>query len=250
MWNEAGATVALVLQPHFWQTWWFKLAGLAAVGLVPVALYRVRVKRLRAIEKLRIQIAADLHDDVGARLTKVAMVTESLDRTTPENDGSKSYIRNISQTTREIVQAMDEIVWTINPKNDTLENLASYLFRYAQDFFQNSGVRCRMDLPADLPEQPLSTQQRHNLFMAIKEALNNVLKHARAREVRLSLAVSGERLTISIADDGCGFAPDRIDSSGNGLNNMRQRLARIGGRLVLESRPGAGTQIKMEADAK
>jgi ligand-binding sensor domain-containing protein/signal transduction histidine kinase len=250
VWNEDGTAIALALQPHLWQTWWFKLAGLAAVALVPVALYRLRVKRLRALEQLRIQIAADLHDDVGARLTKVAMVTEALDRTTPESDGSKPHIRNISQTTREIVQAMDEIVWTINPQNDTLENLASYLFQHAQDFFQHTGVRCRLDLPADLPELPLSTQQRHNLFMAVKEALNNVLKHAHAREVRLGLAVAGDRLTITVADDGCGFSPDQVDGSGNGLNNMRQRLERIGGRLTLDSRPGAGTRITLEAVAR
>ena len=250
VWNDTGATLALILQPHFWETWWFRFAVLAAAGFLLAMVYRVRVQRLRAIENLRIQIAADLHDDVGARLTKVAMVTESLDRTTPETDGTKTHIRNISRTTREIVQAMDEIVWTINPKNDTLENLASYVFRHAEEFFQNSGVRCRMDLPTTLPAHHLSTQQRHNLFLAIKEALNNVLKHASASEVRLGLAVSSDRLTISIVDDGCGFVPDQVGAGGNGLSNMRQRLERIGGRLVLSSRPGAGTSITMEADIK
>src|SRR5207302_1273551 len=158
---------------------------------------------------LRVQIGADLHDDVGARLTKVAMVTELVNRETSEADHSKGHIRNIAQTTREIIQAMDEIVWTINPKNDTLDNLANYVFQYAQEYFQHSGVRCRVDLPAGLPDRPISTEERHNLFMAIKEALNNVLKHSQATEVRLSLTLNDGKITIVINDNGRGFSVDK-----------------------------------------
>jgi signal transduction histidine kinase len=142
---------------------------------------------------------------------------------------------------------MDEIVWTINPKNDTLDHLANYILQYAQEYFQNTGVRCCLDLPARLPERPLSTAERHNLFMAVKEALNNVLKHASATEVRIGLALTDGKLAITIADNGCGFLPDQARSSGNGLANMKQRLKRIGGQLVLETEPGVGTRIKMEA---
>jgi signal transduction histidine kinase len=247
VWNESGAVLAFVFQPHYWETWWFKVGLLAAGALLLTALYQARVRRLREIEELRVQIAADLHDDVGARLTKVAMVTELVDRETPESDRSKPSIRNISKTTREVIQAMDEIVWTINPKNDSLENLANYIFHYAQDYFQNSGVRCRMDVPARLPDHPMSTQQRHNLFMAVKEALNNVLKHAHATEVRIGVALNDSRLSISVADDGCGFSTDQPHPAGDGLENMKQRLERIGGQLRLESRPGGGgTRIQME----
>lgn len=250
VWNATGATILLIYEPHFWQTLWFKLAIFAAAALLLTAFYRARVKRLRAIENLRVQIAADLHDDVGSRLTKVAMVTEHVDAETPAHDRNKPLIRNIAGTTREIIQAMDEIVWTINPKNDTLENLANYIFQYAQDFFQNSSVRCRMDLPARLPELTLSTQARHNLFMAVKEALNNVLKHSHATEVRISLVSAGGKLIITVADNGRGFATNPVPDSGNGLANMRQRLERIGGRLSLESRPGQGTEIEMEAEGE
>jgi signal transduction histidine kinase len=250
VWNEAGATLAFVFEPHFWQTWWFKFTIGGTLALILLALYRYRVARLREIENLRIQIAADLHDDVGARLTKVAMVSEQADREISDTDRVKPHIRNISSTTREIVQAMDEIVWTINPKNDTLENLANYIFQYAQDYFQHSGVRCRLDLPARLPELPLSTAERHNLFMAVKEALNNVIKHAGATEVRISLAVTDTKLTITIIDNGRGFVPDAPHAAGNGLDNMKQRLERIGGRLRLESKPGDGTTVRMEANGK
>ena len=248
VWNDTGATLSLLFVPHYWQTWWFKpLLGVAA-ALVLTLLYRSRVTRLRGIERLRIQIAANLHDDVGARLTKVAMVTELVDRETQDSHPTKPHIRNIFSTIREITQAMDEIVWTINPKNDTLDNLANYIFQYAQDYFQDTGVSCRLDVPAQLPDRPLSTEVRHNLFMAVKEALNNALKHAEASEVRIGLSVTDGQMAITITDNGRGFRIDQATSKGNGLENMKQRLAQIGGRLVLETTPGSGTRIRLEAE--
>jgi ligand-binding sensor domain-containing protein/two-component sensor histidine kinase len=246
VWNEAGIVLPFVLLPHFWQTWWFKLTIPVALGLVLFAWYRFRMAQLREIERLRIQIAADLHDDVGARLTKVAMVTEFMERETAPTDKSKPHVENIAKTTREVIQAMDEIVWTINPKNDTLDNLANYIFQYAQEYFQNTGVRCRMDLPPQLPNYPLSTEERHNLFMAVKETLNNVLKHAHATEVRISLAIEDRALRIVVTDNGCGFATNGSQNGGDGLNNMKERLARIGGRLDLQSNQNSGTRVEME----
>jgi ligand-binding sensor domain-containing protein/signal transduction histidine kinase len=247
VWNEAAAPLPLVFLPHVWQTLWFKAAIPVAAGLLFWGWYQARVSRLKAIERLRVQIAADLHDDVGSRLTKVAMLTELVERQTPDQHENKPQIQKIAGTTREVIQAMDEIVWTINPNNDTLDNLANYIFQYTQEYFQNTGVRCRFHLPVRLPDLPLSTEERHNLFMAFKEALNNILKHAEATEVRVELAIEGEKLQISIVDNGCGFIQNGSPTSGNGLNNMKRRLGRIGGRLKLESQPGSGTKIEMEA---
>jgi ligand-binding sensor domain-containing protein/two-component sensor histidine kinase len=250
VWNETGATLSLIFAPHYWQTWWYKLALGGAATLLLTLLYRLRVTRLRALERLRIQIAANLHDDVGARLTKVAMVTELVNRETADSHPNKPHIRNIRNTVREITQAMDEIVWTINPKNDTLDHLANYIFQYAQEYFQDTGVSCRLDVPAQLPDRPLSTEARHNLFMAVKEALNNTLKHAQATEVQISLGLADGRMTIAITDNGSGFSPSQVRTKGNGLENMKQRLGQIGGRFVLESQPGGGTSIKLEAEVK
>jgi signal transduction histidine kinase len=248
VWNEEGASLPLIFLPHFWQTWWFKAAVPAGLALLLWTWYHLRVSRMQEIERLRVQIAADLHDDVGSRLTKVAMVTELVDRQMPPEDRSKPQIEKIASTTREVIQAMDEIVWTINPKNDTLDNLANYIFQYAQEYFQNTAVRCRLDLPVRLPDLPLSTEERHNLFMAFKEALNNVLKHAGATEVRVGLVVNGDRLMISVSDNGCGFNGNgSASSTGNGLTNMKNRLTQIGGVLSLESTPGTGTKVEMEA---
>jgi ligand-binding sensor domain-containing protein/signal transduction histidine kinase len=247
VWNETGATLSLKFLPHYWQTWWFKVALAAAAVALLGQLYRSRVKRLREIEQLRIQIAANLHDDVGARLTKVGMLTELVDRETQEGSPNKPHVRNIFKTVREITRAMDEIVWTINPKNDTLDNLANYIFQYAQEYFQDTGVSCRLDVPAQLPDRTVSTEARHNLFMAVKEALNNALKHSAATEVRLGLGVADGRMTITITDNGRGFSVGGAHGKGNGLYNMTRRLEQIGGRLFLESAPGRGTSIRMEA---
>jgi len=249
VWNEVGTTVPFLLLPHFWQTWWFRPSLLAAGVALLTLLYRLRVARLRELERLRVEIAANLHDDVGARLTKVAMITELVDHETSPRERSKPHIQALARTTREVIRAMDEIVWTINPKNDTLENLANYVFHHAQEYFQNTNVRCRLDMPAQLPEWPISTEMRHNLFMAVKEALNNVLKHAAATEVRITLAVSPSHLTLTIIDNGHGFVPDQARPAGKGWRHMKTRLEKLGGRLTLESKPGAGTTIRMEAPA-
>ncbi|MEI2722865.1 MAG: two-component regulator propeller domain-containing protein [Verrucomicrobiota bacterium] len=246
VWNETGATLPLLVLPQFWQTWSFKLALLAVPALVLAWAYQTRVRRLREIEQLRIRIASDLHDDVGSRLTKVAMITEQVERETDAN-AARPHIHMIARTTRDITRAMDEIVWTINPKNDTLDHLANYIFHYAQEYFQNTGVRCRLDLPSSLPEHTLPTEYRHNLFMAVKEALQNILKHAGAAEARIRLAVTGNQLTIVITDNGRGFAADRAHPGGDGLVNMRARLLRIGGSLRIESTPGHDTTITLEA---
>ncbi|MFO1487056.1 MAG: two-component regulator propeller domain-containing protein [Verrucomicrobiota bacterium] len=246
VWNVTAATLTLEVLPHYWQTWWFKLTIVTAGLLVLAFLYRARLARMREIEGLRIRIASDLHDDVGSRLTKVAMVTESLNEQTPAAHPGKGHIQNIVSTVHDITLAMDEIVWTINPRNDTLDNLANYIFHYAQDYFQNTGVRCRLDLPPELPDHAMSTEERHNLFMAVKEALNNILKHAGATEVRIGLVLEGGVLRLSIADNGRGLEINPARPPGDGLTNMKQRLRQIGGRLNIESHPGRGTALVLE----
>ena len=250
VWNETGASLLLLLSPHFWQTWWFKVSIGMSCALVLFGLYQARMARLRELERLRVEIAANLHDDVGARLTKVAMITELVDRQIAETEHAKPHVRAIAGTTREIIQAMDEIVWTINPKNDTLENLANYIFRYAQEYFQHTPVRCRLDLPAQLPELAISTELRHHVFMVVKEVLNNILKHAAASEARISLAVDDRTMCISIADNGRGFDPVNARGKGEGLRNMKTRLAQLGGKLILESSPGKGTIVRLQVDAR
>jgi len=141
---------------------------------------------------------------------------------------------------------MDEIVWAVNPKNDTLKEMADYLVFYAEDFLRPSEISCCLDVPLNLPGIPVAAEVRHNLFMVVKEALNNAVKHAAARQISFRLEYTQNKLTVEIAHNGRGFRPDEITVVGNGLENMRRRMSAIGGEFDLQSGPGQGTTVKLQ----
>lgn len=264
VWNETGAHLAFVVQPHFWQTLGFRIA-LGTLALIVVAggvwfetrrrLHRKleRAERQRAIERERARIAKDIHDDLGASLTRITMLCQTARADLHRPDQAAEDLDRIYGTARELTRALDEIVWAVNPHHDTLDSLANYLGRFAQDYLRVAGLRCRLDIPVHLPPWPLTAEVRHNLFLAFKEALNNVLKHAAATEVRLTLALAPDSFRLTVEDDGRGFVPaevspdsvaepDRV-GAGNGLANMRRRLEEIRGRCEIHSQPGAGTRV-------
>jgi signal transduction histidine kinase/ligand-binding sensor domain-containing protein len=261
VWNNTGAEFAFDLLPYFWQTSWFAiLSGALIVASVGFGVHldaRRRMhrrletlERQRAVERERARIARDIHDDLGARLTRISLLSDGIPTNTIHPPQAGDALKRIFNTSRESVQALDEIVWAVNPRFDTLESLASYLGNFAQDILETAAIRCRLDMPVHLPVRALTTEVRHNVFLAFKEALNNVLKHAAATEVRVSLALESDALVLSIEDNGKGFnlatpASARGDSdTGCGLNNMRQRLAEIGGRCEIQTAPGAGAKVR------
>jgi signal transduction histidine kinase/ligand-binding sensor domain-containing protein len=263
IWNDTGASLAFIVLPHFWQTWWFRaltiaVIAVAAGGAVWFEMSRrvrrrlERLERQHAVERERARIAQDIHDDLGASLTCITMLSQSA-REEPQNPGEiASNLNRIYGTARELTRSMDEIVWAVNPRHDTLDSLASYLSRFAQEFLQTANIRCRLDVPVQFPPLPLTAEVRHNLFLALKEALHNVVKHAAALEVRVSLLLQAAVLTLTIEDDGRGFDvnahldPNRV-AEGDGLANMRRRLAEVGGVCEIISSPGQGTKVKFTA---
>jgi signal transduction histidine kinase len=148
---------------------------------------------------------------------------------------------------------MDEIVWVVNPRNDTLENLVAYLGHYAVEYFQNTKIELEIRLPQDIPHCPLLSEMRHNLFLTFEEALNNVLKHSAATKVKVEMTISADECEVKITDNGKGFEvpvssgnlPPHAGRGGNGLKNMHQRLMDIGGECLVASRPGNGTTVTM-----
>lgn len=138
---------------------------------------------------------------------------------------------------------MDEVVWAINPRNDTLEGFLTYFGKFAQDYLTRADLRCRWNVPPEVPEVPLSADMRHSLYLACKEALHNIVKHARASEVSVSLELTQAGFTLAIEDNGLGFAAGAPPARGNGLANMRQRLNELQGRCCIESEPGRGTRV-------
>src|SRR6185369_5295792 len=175
-------------------------------------------------------------------LTKIMLLTSSAMRAGFEPEKKDEQLRQISATTRQVADALDEIVWAVNPRNDTLTELLDYVAQFAGEFLQSTGIRCRMDLPLHPPVRNLPTEVRHNLFLATKEALNNVVRHARATEVKLMIRMGGHGLEIRIEDNGRGFDAPPDEAGADGLRNMRQRVQEIGGTCRIEGSPAAGTR--------
>ena len=256
VWNQKGAGLAFRVQPYFWQTGWFLglstlLAAAAVAGSVRLVLMRrmrLRLERLRqmhAVERERTRIARDIHDDLGAGLTRISLLSSLAERALPDPQRTVEHLANVSNAVREITRSLDEVVWAVEPGNDTLDHLATYLCHYAEEFLQEASVRCRLKVPSILPAVALASDWRHDLFLAVKEALNNVAKHAGATSASLSLSFAERRLAITIEDDGRGF--DAAGTArGRGLGNMRRRVEELGGRFVLESWPGRGTRVIMD----
>ncbi len=254
VWNEDGASLAVVVEPFFWQRWWFRPAALAIFTALVFAiaryisfrLLRLKLQRLEqqaALDKERARIARDIHDDLGGRLTEVELLLESAMRTPPQKLNGQIY--RISATVRQAGESLDEIVWAVNPRHDTLPRLLDYLGQYAMEFLQTANIRCRVDFPDDPPSQAVPPEVRHNLFLSVKEALNNVGRHSQATELWLRVSLPKGELKIVIEDNGKGFDGAPKDADDDGLRNMQRRMVEIGGRFEIETRPGAGTRISL-----
>jgi len=264
VWNQTGASLGFEVLPHFWQTTWFQVFGGVATALGAGAVVwfdtrrrmrrRIeRAERQRDIERERARIAQDIHDDLGAQLTRITMMSESARSDVGNRERISAGLERIYGTARELTRSMDEIVWAVSPRHDTLEGLGAYLEKFAQDWLAGVGIRCRLDLPLQFPEWRLTSEVRHNIFLAFKEALHNAVKHSGASEVLIRLTVKEKSLELAVEDNGRGFAAGERATdvppaqgrvaSGNGLENMRRRLEAIGGICKIQSAPGAGTKV-------
>ncbi len=254
LWNEAGAGIPLVIRPFFWQTWLFQGAmALVLVIVIAVAVRAVerwkararleRVERQHAVERERTRIARDIHDDIGANLTQIVFLSQRADGARHDPQEAERWLRRIPSTARRTIQSLDEIVWAINPTHDSLESLANYLSQFAPEYLALAGVRCLLDVPTVLPTAVLSAEVRHNLVLSTREAVQNIVTHAAATEATIRLELDDRELRVTIADNGRGIAQPPSGNEGNGFNNIRRRLADIGGRAEINSRPGAGTTV-------
>jgi signal transduction histidine kinase len=258
IWSDQVLAVPFEVMPAYWQTAWFRLAvllvfaGAVAGGVRYYYLRKLRRKvqklaQAHAIEQERMRIARDIHDDLGARLTQVALLGEMASSESGLTKQLGDRLEKIAHGSREAIRSLEEIVWAVNPSKDSLPQFVDYLSHHANGFFRGSTTRCRQDLPLIIPDFPLATDVRHHLFLACKEALNNVFKHAQAKVVWLRLNLDGADLGITIEDDGQGFSPRGAGSGsavgGNGLVNMKNRIETIGGHCEVDSGPGRGTRV-------
>jgi ligand-binding sensor domain-containing protein/signal transduction histidine kinase len=255
LWHEIAQPLTVRVVPRLWERGWVK-ASAGLLVFITLALtvrqmergkLRRRLQELeaqRALEKERRRIAQDLHDDIGAHLTRLNLDCELAGRETIPATDPRSHLAGITRKVNQLIRAMDEIVWTINPRHDSVSSLASYLQHFSSEFFESSDIRCRADVQTGLPAATLGAPARHNLLLAIKEACNNVAKHSGATEIWLTLRCCERTLAVTVEDDGRGFDPAQVGSARNGLANMQDRLKEVGGGCVVESQPGKGCRVR------
>jgi signal transduction histidine kinase len=201
-----------------------------------------RIESQRALEQERLRIAHDIHDDLGARVTQISLVSAMAQNSSAISVAARSDFARISQMARDTVSALYETVWAVNPENDNLDALGNYLCQMVHQLCEQAQLSCRLRVPELARDVQVASQLRHNVILAVKEAINNIIKHARATEVVFQVTFERNVLTISIHDDGSGFNLAKT-ATGNGLSNMKQRLQTLGGRCDIESAAQKGTTV-------
>ncbi len=258
VWSDVRS-VAFIISPPFWKTWWFISLVILAFAILFFSIVKyiaqrnlkekiLRLEKEQAIEKERNRIARDMHDDLGSGLTKIAILSEVAKTQLQQPDKARLQLENISVSSRELVDNMQDIIWVLNPKNDTLESLASYVREYALKFFEPFQSGVQFNYPDNIPVVTLTEEQRRNIFLVIKESFNNIAKHAWCNTVKLQLQKKNNSIIFIIGDDGKGFDVASTRVFGNGLQNMRTRMLQVNGTYDITSSPGKGTVTKISIE--
>lgn len=256
--SAASLAVPFTIRPPFWEQPWFwplvATSGLAVIAAFGVSQARKRLRRrLRALQVQqmladdRARIARDMHDDLGTRISLLIMNSALIERDLTDNPPrARGHLDRLKTAARSLVAAMDDLVWAVDPANDTLNHLGNFIARTVEEIFRDSSIRCRFDIPPVLPKLPLSSDFRHHIALAVKEALHNILRHAGPCEASLVLKWENEELFIRISDTGRGFDPAAPDA-GNGLSNMAKRLQEVHGSCIITATPGGGTTVVLRS---
>jgi signal transduction histidine kinase len=249
-------SLAIVVPPPFWKEPWFWLVAFLVITVIAMAIARsvtrykmrqemVRLQHQQELEQERLRIAHDIHDDLGARVTQISLLSALSHDNPAFPEKARAEFDQISRMSRDLVSALYETVWAVNPENDNLDALGNYLCQMVNQLCEQAQLRRRLHV-ADLPGAiQISSQTRHNISLTVKEAVHNVIKHANASEVTMRVGLENLRLSVSVHDNGCGFQPSKRPA-GNGLANMRRRMDKIGGSCAIESQPGEGTTVRLQ----
>ncbi|MBI3874731.1 MAG: histidine kinase, partial [Verrucomicrobia bacterium] len=257
VWNQRTTALAFVVERRFHETLEFYAALALVLAAIVWGVHRMRVKALREIQQLeqfraldaeRTRIAQDMHDDLGASLTQIAVLSEVAQRDMANPQRTAAHVGRISTTARGVVDDIAEIIWAINPRNDRLDNLCAYLREYTGQFFDTSPIQCRLDFPDDVPALTVNAALRRNVFLVVKESLNNIVKHSGATQAEVRLRVrntvnGAARLEMRVTDNGRGVNLESVSQFSNGLQNMRKRMEDLGGSFTLQPAPGSGTEV-------
>ena len=245
VWNPTGASVVVQVLPAYWQTGWFRLLCVALVVGFLYAIYRYRESQRQRLEGIRNRIATDLHDDMGSTLSSIRIFSDVVQQQiAPVRPEAVPVLQRISMSATTLSESMQDIIWTIDTKNDTLADLVTRMREFGLKLAEAKGIAFQMQVGDSFNSLRLNVEQRRNLYLIFKESVNNAVKYAQASRIDVSLGVTGKQLRLLIQDNGQGFDPAAV-RLGNGLPNLQKRAAEIRGKLELTSAPGQGTTIEL-----
>ena len=249
------AHLRIVVQSPIWLRWWFLplmfLYGLLLIGVIFYFLYRYRLRQLLHLQTVRENIARDLHDDMGSYLSSISVMSESVANLTQKDPPkAQALVKKIGETARQVMDSMGDIIWSVNPDNDSMAQIVVRMRDVGADLLEGQDVVFNLDLNEALEHIHLPLEQRHDFFLIYKEALTNITKYARANHVWVRLERKDLTLLLTIQDDGVGFDPrqpvGQNPLGGNGLKNMRARAEKMGATFTIVSAPGQGTTIALQ----
>jgi signal transduction histidine kinase len=246
-WNGSYSNTAFfefVIKPPFWRTTWFYILCALALGAVLYGIYRYRIRQLVKLQQVRNRIATDLHDDIGSSLTNISLLAELGNKNITEPQQAKLFISRISEEAISSGQALDDIVWSINARNDSLEQVSARMRRYAAEVFDGADIGYSLQMEEQFATCKLDIEQRRELFLIFKEAINNIYKHAKATRVDINLYIRKGWLYLQVTDNGIGFDTTTITHR-NGIKNMQHRIANRKGAFTIQSETGKGTSIQV-----
>jgi ligand-binding sensor domain-containing protein/two-component sensor histidine kinase len=251
-WNgeySIPATFSFFIGTPFWKQWWFIALGVVALVVFFYTLYRYRIRQLLRLQTVRNNIATDLHDDIGSSLTNISILSELSSKNISEPEKAQPFLQRISEEVQASSQAMDDIIWSVNSRNDSLQETMARMRRYAAELFDNSDIKCHLDLEENASNKKLTMEQRRDVYLIYKEALNNIHKHAAANNVWINVRQNQNHLLMKVKDDGKGFNTDLITHR-NGLKNLRSRVDKWDGKIKIESEENKGTSIGIKIPLK
>jgi two-component sensor histidine kinase len=250
--SATSAVISFRILRPIWQRWWFILLAALLFAALIYLVYRYRVAQLLQVERVRTRIATDLHDDIGASLSRMAILSEVVKHQNGGTGEAEGLLTEIAESARGLVDSMSDIVWSIDPRRDDLRSVVQRVRQFASDVLEAKGIGWEFRLQPEVEKVKIGPEQRRHLYLIFKEGINNVVRHADgAKNVSLSLALNHQHLVGEIRDDGCGFTPrppgeiNGRSRGGNGLVNMRARAEEVKGRVEIESVPARGTTLKL-----
>lgn len=240
------ATLKIYIRPPFYERWWFFLLLAALTAGVLYFFHRVRVNRILDMQKVRGRIARDLHDDMGSTLSTINILSEMAKfKIDKDTDVTKDYIAKISDNSHRMMEAMDDIVWSINPMNDNMQKITARMREYATSLLEAKDIDYTFHVDEAVKHIKLDMEARRDFFLIFKEAVNNLVKYSQCKHAHIKIETYEYSLTMKIQDDGIGFIVADADS-GNGLSNMQKRAQSLNAKLSVKSKPGVGTKILLE----